>query len=176
MLKLKDPRPGTRRIYDLGKSKIKKFSVQTLDENGKAKNYDFDPEYDLILYVYSDTRNAPRIFREHKVQYGYMYQDNPDATYYFPVLREIPSSDDRKVNVWKILDNKWNELEVVRVLSNFYAYSLPENRNLEKFLEGAEEIIDSQKRRISEKYDRDISNQDRIRREIAEAVEKAMES
>ena len=175
MIKLKDPRPGTRRVYDLGKSKIKKFSVQTLDENGRARNYDFDPEYDLILYVYSDSHNAPRTFREHKVQYGYMYQDNPDATYYFPVFREIPSGGDRKVNVWKISDNEWDELEVVRVSSNFYAYSLPENRSLERFLEGAEKVIDSQKRRITEKYNKDMSNQDRIRREIADAVTKEME-
>ena len=74
MLELHDPRSNTTKRLNLGKSRIKKFAVQTLDENGRARNYDFEPEYDLILYIYSTSPKVDNPFREVNVQYGYMYQ------------------------------------------------------------------------------------------------------
>lgn len=172
MLELHDPRQGTTKRFNWGKSKITKFTTQTLDENGRARNYDFDPEYELLLYVYS---NSNKTFREYKVQYGYMYEDTPGAIYCFPVFREVPTDENRKVNVWNISDGKWNENEVIRVSSNLYSYSLPENRDLNKFLDGAMKVIESQKKKLTDKYNRDIVNQDKLHDEIIKIVTKVMD-
>ena len=171
MLELHDPRSDTTKRFNWGKSKITKFAVQTLDENGRARNYDFDPEYDLILYVYSNTNKS---FKEYKVQYGYMYEDTPGTIYCFPVFREIPTDDNRKINVWKISSGEWNENEVIRVSSNFYAYSLPENRDLNKFLDGAMKVIENQKKKLTDKYNSDIHNQDKLHDDIIEILTKVM--
>lgn len=171
MLELHNLREGTFRKVYRGTGNITKFISYTVDGNGKSRNYDFDPEYDLTLYVYSVSPKTNESFREYNVQYGYMYQYTPIETYSFPVFREVPNDDNRKINVWKVSDDSdWDELEVVKVSTNFYAYSRPENRDLSKFLDGALRIIEDHKKKLTDKYNRDMSNQDKIHDQIIDCM------
>ena len=162
MLELHNLRSGTIETPYRGRGYINKFTTYTVGEDGHSRNYDFEPEYDLILYIYSISPRIKSTFREVKVQYGYMYQYSQGSVYSFPAFREIPKADDRKVNVWKVSEEGWEENEVIRVSTNFYAYSLPENRDLKKFLDGARYVVDSYKKKLTEKYERNMKNQDDI--------------
>lgn len=175
MLELHNVRPNCTKRVNLGKNNITKFTNMGVDSNGQARNYDFDPEYDLKLYIYSLSSRISEPFREYDVQYGYMYQETPSATYCFPVFREVPTEGKKKVEVWKVSDSNWDEMEVVKVSSNFYAYSLPENRDLNKFVDGVIKVIDDYKVRLTEKYNHDIANQNNIRHDIVETIVRMMD-
>ena len=171
MIELHNMRPDSTRRYNKSRNYIKKFNNVIVDENGNSKSHEFEPEYDLILYVYSTSPSkAENPFTEYEVQYGYLYQKTYSGIECFPVFREKPTGDKRKIGVWKVYDSDWQEMEVFRVSTNFYAYSFPENRDLNKFLEGAIKVIDDHKDKITKKYERDIENQNKVMEKITETM------
>ena len=176
MLELHNIRPDDIKEFNVGTSKITKFTNQTLDDNGQARNYDFNPEYNLILYVYSVSPKITESFKEYNVQYGYMYYKEQIDRLCFPVFREVPTDDKRKVGVWKASCDNWDEFEVVKVSTNYYAYSLVENRDLSRFLDSAIKVIVDHKEKLTEKYNKDMTIQNNICSRLVNDVLKAIDN
>lgn len=174
MLELQGVHTNCRYQLDIGKNNIKKFTRITLSSDGQSKNYSFEPEYDLILYVFSPINKFHQPYKEYRVQYGYMYQ-----TVYlsgkevgFPVFREVPTeANEYRVNVWKINANSdWEELQAVKVSINYYAYSSVENYDPKEFMVSAMNVIDNYKLKITKKYERDIGIQDNVLEMMSEVL------
>lgn len=176
MLELQGVHPNCTYRSRLSKNNITKFNKMTVDNTGQARNYLFEPEYDLILYVYNSSNRIRETFVRYNVQYGYLYQETSSGKEQgFPVFREVPTKDHRTVNVWEInLRNEWDEFEVVRVANNFYMYSLPENYDLNKFFEGALKVIDARTDSLTKKYEEDINNQNKLIKDITETMTKLL--